>query len=128
MKAALLLFIVGIASLMQSCDLLNPDMTSTPLVADYSVVTDYEGYSCLHFQKHMWSKDVPLIQIDSAAVVSRFLATCMSEGGRYYLLPLHPNSKEIIDKNSIGPLNRSAYRLKLNELVGDSTLRLSHVQ
>ena len=123
--------VLGFASLLNRCEFLNPDLTRTDLAADYSVVTDYEGYSCLHFQKHFWADDVALMQLDSAAVIRSYVATCMSEagdGGQFYFLPLNPSTEETIKVSTIGPLTRAAYRLKLYELAGDSTLRLHRVQ
>ena len=103
---------LGILSILGACDF-NPDVTESQLAGNYSVSTDYEGFSSLKYQKWPWSATIVLGPLDSAAVFGDKLI--VSSGGgedslRYYLLPLHPVDETDADQARYKPITLKAYR------------------
>ena len=121
---------LGILSILSACNF-NPDYTENQLAGNYSVGTDYEGFSTLYYQKWPWRAKISLGPLDSAAVFGDKLI--VSSGGgedslTYYLLPLRPVDANDADGARDKPINFRVYRRWCLQQAPDLVPALTYVR
>jgi hypothetical protein len=100
------------------------DENDTIQIADnYQVVTTSDGNNFLYFTISKEDVTEPLLSgISLIGTTDSCLAAC--KANHYYLFSLRQPTREAVVATRIGPLTKVAFRSRIYQLTGDSTLQL----
>ena len=101
------------------------DENSQHFLADkYFTETSADTRTALYFDDSEGDAIEPLVQnVSAVGVTSTHLA--VQDEARYYLFVRTAATDAVARRTATGPMNLHTFRVKLNELTGDSTLQLS---